>query len=55
MRISRIVQHLNLQKLVRIIDVAGLFDQPLHNIALVIKRQLDGDAGKPIKPLGRRG
>ncbi len=47
--VGGIVQHLDLQELLRIIHLDGLFDQPLHHVALVVQRQLYGDAGEGIE------
>ncbi len=44
--VGRIVEHLNLQQLLRVLHLRGFVDQPLHHIALVVKRKLDGDARK---------
>ncbi len=44
--VGGIVQHLDLQQLARVLHLAGLFDQPLHHVALVIQRKLDGHARK---------
>ena len=39
--VGRIVQHLDLQQLGRILDLHHLVDQPLQNVAFVIKGQLN--------------
>ncbi len=41
--IGRVIQHLNVEPLARIVERADAVDQPLDHIALVINRQLDGD------------
>ncbi len=53
--VGGIVQHLDLQQLARIFHLAGLFDQPLHHVALVIEWKLDGHARKLGPALGRLG
>ena len=42
--VGRIVQYLDLEQMPRIIDLAGLFDQPLDHVLLVIQRKLNGHA-----------
>ncbi len=50
--VGGIVQHLDLQQFARVIHLAGFFDQPLHHVALVIQRKLDGHARKRGPALG---
>jgi hypothetical protein len=42
--VGGIVQHLHLQQVVRIIHLAGLFEQPLHHVTFVEYGKLNGDA-----------
>ena len=49
--VGGIVQHLNLEQFPRVVHLDGLFDQAFHHVALVIERQLDGDAGQLIEAL----
>ena len=51
--VGGIVEHLNLQKFARILDLDGFVDQPLQHVALVIKRQLDRDPGQLVETDGR--
>src|SRR5579872_2135398 len=44
--IGGIVKHLNLQQLTRIVDFAGLLNQALDDIALVVNGKLCCDAGQ---------
>ena len=41
--VSRVVEHLNLEKLRRILDSAHRLDQPVGDVHLVVQRQLNGD------------
>ncbi len=53
--VGGIVQHLDLQQLARVLHLAGLFEQPLHHVALVIERKLDGHARELGPAFGRSG
>ncbi len=44
--VGGIVQHLDLQQLARVLHLADFFEQPLHHVALVIQRKLDGHVRK---------
>jgi len=44
--VSRIVEHLNMQLVVRPVQRRHRIEQPLDNIPLVVDRQLDGDIRK---------
>src|SRR5215472_11461890 len=48
--IGRIIQHLNLQQLPRILDFRYLVDEPLDDIALVENRQLNRHSRKLVEP-----
>ena len=50
--VGGIVQHLNLEQLLGIVHLDGLFDQAFHHVAFVIERQLDGDTGQLFEALG---
>ena len=53
--VGRIVEHLDLQKVLGILDLGDFVDQPLDHVALVVNRQLDGDRRQLIEmPMGRR-
>ena len=41
--VGRIVQHLNLEQLARVVDARDRLDQPVRHVHLVVERQLDGD------------
>ncbi len=41
--VGGVVQHLDLEQLARIIDLADRVDQPVRDVHLVVDRQLDGD------------
>ena len=51
--VGRIVEHLNVEQLARIIESRDGFDQPLDHVALVVDRQLHGNLG-PVGDFGRR-
>ena len=53
--VVRIVEHLDFQELPRVVDVGGGLEQPLDHVALVIHRQLDGDARQALESLPRLG
>ena len=53
--VGGIVQHLNLQQFLGILDLDHLFDQPLHHVALVVKRKLDGHRRQLFEALRRPG
>ena len=41
--VGRVVEHLNLEQLARVVDLAHRVDQPIRHIHLVVERQLDRD------------
>ena len=47
--VRRIVQHLDLEQLARIFDLADSIDQPIDDIHFVVERQLDGDDRKRVE------
>jgi len=47
--VGRIVQHLNLQQLLRVFDLDDFLHQALHHVTLVEKRQLDGHRRQLLK------
>ena len=49
--VGRIVQHLNLQQVLRVFDLGDLVDQPLHDIPLVVQGKLDGDDWRGVERL----
>ena len=51
--VGRIVQHLYLQQLARVIHPRDLVNQPLDNVSLVVNRQLNRDRRQLRKTLGR--
>ena len=53
--VSRIVEHLDFQELPRVVDASDSLEQPLDHVALVIHRQLDGDARQALESLPRLG
>jgi hypothetical protein len=52
---DRIVQHLNLEQLPRIVDLADDVDQPIGDVHLVVNRQLDGDSWERLERAGGHG
>ena len=42
--VGRVVQHLDLEQLARVVDLADRVDQPIGDVHLVVDRQLDRDA-----------
>ena len=53
--VSRIVEHLDFQELPRVVDASDSLEQPLDHVALVIHRQLDGDARQAVESPSRLG
>src|ERR1700675_3705376 len=52
--VCRIVQHLDLEQMGWIVDLAGSFEKAVHYVALVVDRELNGYPRKLLKWL-RRG
>ena len=51
--VGGIVQHLDLQQVAGIIDLGGFLQQAFHHEALIVNRELDGDARQFGKAHGR--
>jgi hypothetical protein len=51
--VSRVVEHLHLQQLARVIHLERLLNEALHHVLFVVQRQLDGDAGQLLPARGR--
>ncbi len=51
--VGRIVEHLNIEQLARVIELRNAFDEALDHVALVVDRKLDGDA-RPLSDFRRR-
>ena len=47
--IGRVVQHLDLEQLARVFDLADRIEQPIDDVHLVVERQLDGDDRKLLE------
>ena len=47
--VGRVVEHLNLEPVARIIEAADRVDQPIGDIHLVVDRQLNSDDRKRVK------
>ncbi len=41
--VDRVIQHLNLEQLAWVVELAYRIDQPIHNVHLIEDRKLDGD------------
>ena len=53
--VGGIVQHLDLEQILGVVHLDDFFDQALHHVALVEKRQLNGDAGQLVEAFRRLG
>ena len=51
--VGGIVEHLDLQQLLRVLDLDDFFDQPLDDVTLVIQGKLDGDRRQLLETHGR--
>ena len=49
--VGGIVENLDLQQLLRVLDFDHFVDQPLKNVAFVIKRKLNGDRQQRLESL----
>ena len=47
--VGRVVEHLDLEQLARVFDLADRVDQPIDDVHLVVERELDGDDRKRIE------
>ena len=52
--VGRVVEHLDLEQLARVVDLADRVDQPVRDVHLVVDRQLDGDARQHVERRQRR-
>ena len=47
--VGRVVQHLDLEQLARVVELADGVDQPVRHVHLVVDRKLDGDLRQPLE------
>ena len=47
--VGRVVQHLDLEPLARVLDLTDRVDQPIDHVHFVVERQLDGDHGQLVE------
>ena len=51
--VGRVVEHLDLEQLARVVDAADRVDQPVGDVHLVVERQLDRDDRQRSSGAGR--
>ena len=51
--VGRVVEHLDLEQLARVVDAADRVDQPIGDVHLVVERQLDRDDRQRDRARGR--